>query len=284
MECTQKGETHMIVAPTEQVTLLGNGQYKNIPDVLNISAIPGISELRYVSAEDVDTCMLDEILPQVVKEKINFRELLSIDYEWLCRCIRLLSYGPYHSTNMLGCSDCNEMVYGDYLVDLRTVPCEALPEKWVNDIVIPSREFLDTQSEIRFQLDTIQTRINAFNDKLFKRQGSKDMNRELAIMSYTITAINGKTNLTPIEVKLELEKLSAIDYTILVEEYNQRLGFGLGMWGKATCPKCKGPNGRFLALADDKFFRPSVLSVRKWRDDCNRRKAENASTNKANLV
>ena len=80
---------------SEQIELLGKGLYSasksNIPDVLTIKSIPTVSELDYVGSEDFDKVMLDKILPAAVEEKINFRELLEIDYYWLCRCLRILN-------------------------------------------------------------------------------------------------------------------------------------------------------------------------------------------------
>ena len=62
------------MAISESIELLGKGLYKGtgIPDVLTLQALPTISELEYISSEDFDDTMIDKILPQVVKEKIDY--------------------------------------------------------------------------------------------------------------------------------------------------------------------------------------------------------------------
>ena len=91
---------------SEKIELLGKGLYTDIPDELTLTSIPTASELDYVGSEDFEATMLDKILPQAVEEKINFRNLLEIDFQWLCRCLRILNYGPYYTTNAILCSDC----------------------------------------------------------------------------------------------------------------------------------------------------------------------------------
>ena len=121
------------MALSEKIELLGKGLYKNIPDELTLASIPTISELDYVSGEDFDETMINKILPKAVEEDVNFRELLEIDYQWICRCLRILNFGPYHTTNAVYCGSCGERSYGEYLVDLRTIECKVLPEGFVND-------------------------------------------------------------------------------------------------------------------------------------------------------
>ena len=73
------------MAVSEQIELLGKGLYqdKGIPNILTLEAIPTISELEYVSSEDFDKTMIEKILPSAIKEKVNFYDLLEIDYQWL---------------------------------------------------------------------------------------------------------------------------------------------------------------------------------------------------------
>lgn len=80
---------------SERIELLGKGLYKDIPDILTLKSIPTASELDYVGSEDFERTMIDKILPAAVEESINFNNLLEIDYFWVCRCLRILNYGPY---------------------------------------------------------------------------------------------------------------------------------------------------------------------------------------------
>ena len=83
------------MAISEKIQLLGKGLYKDIPDELTLKSIPTGSELDYVGSEDFDETMLTKILPQCIEEKINPKELLEIDYQWVLRCLRFINYGPY---------------------------------------------------------------------------------------------------------------------------------------------------------------------------------------------
>lgn len=113
---------------SEKIELLGKGLYDDIPDQLTLSSMPTASELDYVGSEDFDATMLDNILPKCVKEQVNFRKLLNIDYLWLCRCLRILNYGPYYTTNAILCDNCKSHSHGEYRVNLNTIGCTPLPK------------------------------------------------------------------------------------------------------------------------------------------------------------
>ena len=134
---------------SEKIELLGKGLYKSIPSVLTLQSIPTASELEFVSSEDFEKTMLDSILPQAVQEKIDFRQLLEIDFHWVCRALRILNYGPYFTTNAIYCSECGKTSLGEYTVDLRTVECTPIPEGFKNDIVVKKEEFLDFNEDIQ---------------------------------------------------------------------------------------------------------------------------------------
>ena len=252
---------------SEKVELLGKGLYKNIPDELNIHSIPTISELDYVGSEDFDSTMLDKILPEAVDEKINFRELLEIDYHWLCRCLRILNYGPYHTVNTIFCGKCGTTSHGEYQVDLRSIGCNPIPAGFVNNIELSKDRFIDFQGNIKFQLPTIQDIINAYKDKAFQTAEGV-INKELARMCYMIKEFNGVKGLTPVEVKLKIAKeLSPADYVVLKDEITRLTDFGMRAGGSAQCPRCGHKEAVFIALTDDRFFRTTVDNLRKWRDD-----------------
>lgn len=259
---------------SEKIELLGKGLYTDIPDQLTLTAMPTHSELDYVGSEDFDETMLNTILPQSVQEKIDFGNLLEIDYHWICRCLRLLNFGPYHTTNSIFCSKCKSTSYGDYRVDLRTIACKPLPDNFKNDIVISRDSFIDFDGDVKLRLPTIRQVLASYEDKAFQ-DSDGHIDRKLARMCYMIYAIKGNSGMTPVEVKLELEKnFSAADYRILNGVVNELTDYGLRAGGVTQCPKCGNPEAAFLALVDDRFFRCTLDDLRAWRDDKRQGRAE----------
>lgn len=269
---------------SEKVELLGKGCYKSIPGELTLKSMPTISELDMVGSEDFEAVMVDKILPSCVEEKINFRELLEIDFQWLCRCLRIMNYGPYYTTNAIICDDCGKTSYGDYDVDLRSIACKPLPEDFTNDLVITKDELIDFNGDIHFHLPTIQETMNAYKDNAFQDEKGK-VNRELARICYTITSIGTKKNMTPFEVKMYIQnKLSPADYVVLKARVDELSDYGLRAGGYAQCPKCHGKNAAFVALVDARFFRTSVRTLRKWKHDRSTGEDKNTSGNKTTNV
>lgn len=257
------------MAISEQVELLGKGLYKNIPDVLTLTSIPTASELDYVGSEDFEKTMLEVIFPRAIKESIPFAELLEIDFQWICRCLRILNYGPYHTTNAILCDSCGQTSFGEYQVNLNTIKCKPLPAGFVNDIVISKDEFIDYNQDIHIKLPTIQDMMNADKDKAFQQANGKS-NRELARICYMIVSIGAKKNLTPIEKKLTVQNsLSAADYIVLKQRVTDLTNYGLRAGGSAQCPKCGSTSAAFLALVDDKFFRPTLGDLQSWKRERN---------------
>lgn len=274
----------MAMAISEQVELLGKGLYTDIPDVLTLTSIPTASELDYVGSEDFDRTMLEVILPQAIKEKIDFKQLLEIDFQWICRCLRILNYGPYYTTNAIFCDDCGKTSYGEYRVNLNTIECKPLPTGFVNDIVISKDEFLDFNGDIHLQLPTIQKMLNANKDKAFQTADGRP-NRELARICYMITAIKNKKNLTPVEAKLTIQQnLSSADYKVLKGRIAELVDFGLRAGGHAQCPKCGNQHAAFIALIDDRFFRPTLGDLREWKHNRSSGEAEDLSGSTAATV
>lgn len=268
---------------SEKIELLGKGLYKSIPNELTLSSMPTISELEYVSSEDFEATMLDKILPRAVEEKVNFRELLEIDFYWICRCLRLLNYGPYHTTNAIFCQKCG-MNYGEYRVDLRTIECKPLPENFENDIEVKQDEFIDFEGDVHIKLLTIQETMMAYKDKTFLAPDGK-INRELARLCYMIKSIGNKNNFTPFEVKSYIQNnLSAADYRVLKTRVNELTDYGLRAGGSTVCPKCGNKNAAYYALVDDRFFSATLDDLRKWKHDRSERAAKDLSGSKKAAV
>lgn len=272
------------MAISEKVELLGKGLYTDIPDTLTLSSIPTASELEYVGSEDFEKTMLESILPKAVEEKIDFKQLLEIDFQWICRCLRILNYGPYYTTNAIFCSDCNKISHGEYKVNLETIECKPLPEGFVNDIVIPKEEFIDFDGDIHLKLPTIQKMMNAEKDKAFQN-AEGETNRELARMCYMITSIRNKNNLTPVEIKMIIQnELSSADYIILKSMVQQMSDYGLRAGGVAQCPKCGSMDAAFMALINDKFFRPTLGDLREWKHSKSKRTDQDVPPSKTKTV
>ena len=269
---------------SEKIELIGKGLYEDIPDELTLKSIPTASELDYVGSEDFEATMLDKILPKAIEEKINFRHLLEIDFQWICRCLRIINYGPYHTTNSIYCPTCNHASYGEYNVDLRTIDCKMLPEGFVNEIKITKDRFIDFDGDVTLKLMTIQDAMNVYKDKSFVDEKGR-VNKDLARMCYMIKSIKNKKNLTPLEVKMMISNtFSSADYQILKEEVSSLTDYGLRAGGSTICPRCGSSEAAFIALVDDRFFRPSVGALRQWRDDKRSGRNENSSGDKTTAV
>lgn len=256
------------MAISEKIELLGKGVYGDaVPDILTLKSIPTASELDYVGSEDFITTMLDKILPIAVEEKVEFRQLLEIDFHWLCRCLRILNYGPYYTTNNIFCPSCDQVSHGEYQVDLRSIEVKPLPAGFINEITVSKDEFLDFDGDIVLKLPTIQDMINAEKDKLFQNAEGVT-NRELARMCYMIKSIKGKTSLTPADIKLTLQNvMTSADFFILKDVVVRLTDYGLRAGGSTVCPKCHSHEAAYIALVDDRFFRPTLGDLRAWKAD-----------------
>lgn len=268
---------------SEKIRLLGANVYTDIPGELTLKALPTVTELEYVSAEDFESTMIEKILPQAVEEKINFKDLLEIDFYWICRCLRIMNYGPYFTTNAVYCPKCG-MTYGEYRVNLNTVGCKPLPDDFKNEIVINGDEFVDFDKDITLRLPTIQDILNAYKDKAFLN-GEGKINKDLSRACYMITKLGEKTSLNAVEKKLYiLNNLSSADYIVLKDRIAKLTDYGLRAGGVTQCPKCKGMHASFYALIDDKFFFPTLGDLREWKNDRSRRSDEDLSGSSTETV
>lgn len=256
---------------TEKIELIGAGLYDSIPDELTIHNMPTISDLDYIPGDSFESKMIDTILPYTIEEKINFRDLLEIDFQWLCRWVRIFNYGPYFTTRAVFCGECGTS-NKEVQVDVRNMECKDIADDFLNDITIAKENFLDAKYDIHVRLLTIQQVMNMNKDKAFKSADGKT-NRELARICYMISSINGKSNLTPMEVKMIIQnELSASDYTVLRAKCNELTDYGLRAGGKTTCPECGNENAAFLCLIDEKFFTPKVEDITRWIQESNANK------------
>ena len=256
------------MAISEKIELLGKGLYGNeIPDILTLKSIPTGSELDYVGGEDFVATMLDTIFPKAIEEKCDFRKLLEIDFHWICRALRILNYGPYYTTNAIFCKECDAVSRGEYQVDLRSVEVKTLPAGFDNCIKISKDEFLDFDGDIVLKLPTIQDVINANADKLFV-YANGERNNELARLCYMVKSFKGESQLTPADAKFKVQNnLSDADFKILKQVVSDLTDYGLRAGGTTVCPKCGSGEAAFIALVDDRFFRPTLGDLRAWKAD-----------------
>ena len=254
---------------SESVQLLaGEGFYKTIPTgIVKINAVPTASELEYVSSEDFDSTMVRSILPQVVENgsDIDFTELLVIDYDWLCRCLRMKSYGPFFTTDRIICPDCNKVHRGGYKVDLRNVGINVLPDNFVNSMTVSSDEFIDVKDDFVVKLLTVKDLLAMLKDNAFNRSNGKK-SLTLERICYMTKQIGTNQNLTPLDVRSYIRKnVSSADYEILKSCVNDVDNYGLHAMGSVKCPVCGSIEAYFVAMQQDKFFRPAVGDVREFK-------------------
>lgn len=260
------------MAISEKIELLGKGLYTDIPDTLTLKAIPTASELDYVGGEDFQATMLDVIFPKAIEEKINFRQLFEMDFQWICRCLRILNYGPYYTTNAIYCPNCGRVAHGEYQVDLRSIEVKQIPADFKNSIVISKDEFIDFDGDIVLHLPTIQEMMMAAKDQLFADKNG-DVNYNLARLCYLISSIKGNSKMSPTEIKFVIQnQLSSADFIVLKNRAFELTDYGLRAGGTTVCPKCKGKDAAFAALVDDRFFRPTLGNLRAWKADRNAQK------------
>lgn len=268
---------------SESIELLGAKIYKDIPGKLTLKAFPTTTELDYVSSEDFERTMLDKILPECIEEDINAGHLLEIDFQWICRCLRFLNYGPYFTTNFLVCDNCGT-IRGEAQVDLRSVDVKVLPPDFTNDIVIKKDDLIDYKHDIHLHLLTISEALDARKDKMFQKPDGT-FNSEYARICYSISSMGAQKDVTPVSAKLEIEQnMSAADFQVLRSIVADLTDYGLRGGGRCVCPRCKSNNAAFIALADDRFFRPSVGDIRKGRNDRSLRGIKNATGDKTETV
>ena len=267
---------------SEKIELLGKGVYTNIPDTLTLKAFPTTLELDYVSSEDFEKTMLEDIFPKCIEEKIDFYSLLEIDFYWICRCLRFLNYGPYFTTNVLMCENCGTLK-GEYQVDLRTIECKGLPEGF-KGITLGKDDLIDYGKDIGLHLLTIREVLNLRQDKLFKRPNGK-INTTYARICYSISSINNNTDITPVTAKMEIEQnMTPADFSALKSVTVDLTDYGLRGGGRCSCPQCHQNTAMFVALSDDRFFRPTLGDLRKGRNDRSLRGIKKPTRNTTEIV
>ena len=270
---------------SETIELLGKNIYTDIPGKLTLKSFPTTTELDYVGSEDFEKTMLEDIFPKCIEEQVNFSHLLEIDFQWICRGFRFLNYGPYYTTNMILCDNCGT-VRGEYQVDLRSVDCKTLPDDFTGDIVVKKDELIDYQKDVHFHLLTIQEAMDLRKDKLFFTKDGTS-NTQYARLCYSISGFGngGKESINALSAKLEIEKnMSPADLKVLMSVSNDLTDYGLRGGGRCACPQCHSKGAAFIALADDRFFRPTVGDLREGRNDRNLRGMEISSGDKAEAV
>jgi len=244
------------VAISEKLQLLC--KYDNIPSELTISAILTEDELRYVGDESFLDLMLTVILPKVVAEDVDFYKLFEIDFNWICRCLRILSFGPIYTTNSIFCDSCHNTTYGEYKVNLNSVKCIPIPDDTPEIMRVSKHEFIDFDKDIFFKLPTIGEIQNMMKNQLFIRKDTV-IDALLGRLCCMITCIGDQVDISDKSIlDIFKNKMISADYQILRAIINQMTNFGLESCGKTQCPRCKSIDATFIALPDDRYY------VRPW--------------------
>ena len=120
--------------------------------------------------------------------------------------------------------------------------------------------------------------MNAEKDPLFK-DSKGDSNLGFARLCYMIKSIKGNSKLTPMDIKFTIQnQLSSADFFILKETATNLTDYGLRAGGKTVCPKCGSKDAAYIALVDDRFFRPTVGDLRSWKADRNAKRDGGSNT------
>lgn len=244
------------MAISERIQLLA--KYDNIPSEISVSSIQTDDELRYVGDESYISLMLDTLFPKVIAEKFDFRTLLEIDFHWICRCLRILSFGPIHTTNSIFCDLCHNTSYGEYKVNLNSVRCIPVPQDNPTLMKLHHVEFIDFDQDVFFKLLTIGDVYNLSKDEMFMRKDGR-VDTILGKMCYMIRRVGDRDDLEPKQVLSILkDEINSADYHILRGYINSMVDYGLRSGGTAQCPKCGSQEAAFIALPDDRYY------VRPW--------------------
>jgi hypothetical protein len=92
-------------------------------------------------------------------------------------------------------------------------------------------------------------------------------------------------DITPVSAKIEIEKnMSPADYKALLSISQELTDYGLRGGGRCQCPQCRSNDAAFIALADDRFFRPTVGDLKQWKLDRSARSDENNAGSKTKTV
>ena len=120
--------------------------------------------------------------------------------------------------------------------------------------------------------------MNANKDQLFV-DGNGDMNLGLARLCYMIKSIKGNSTMPIPDVKYAIQhELSSADFFVLKTRATELTDYGLRAGGKSICPKCHSNKAAFVALVDDRFFRPTLGDLRAWKNDRNAKKSSGSTT------
>ena len=69
-------------------------------------------------------------------------------------------------------------------------------------------------------------------------------------------------------------KLSSADYIVLKNRVAELTDYGLRAGGECKCPRCGSNDAAFMALIDERFFRPTLDDLREWKRSRNKRRDE----------
>lgn len=230
---------------SEKLRLLGS--YQDIPQTLTISAMTTELELMLVSSEDYYQSMIDDIFPNIISEKFNYLNLLEVDFQWICRCLRILSYGPETTITAITCPDCGQVSYGEYKINFNSVGCSEIPNR------------------LRSGRDVIYIGDNEFWYHLLTMKEVISLSDQPDVHKL-VSMICGYSHYIDDDIETKLywvNKLSCAEYVILSSKLKEVSNLGLCDRGNVQCPKCFSKNSVFILPKDDKFFvRPWELSNR----------------------
>jgi hypothetical protein len=270
----------------EELTLLSPPHLypEGFPRHFTIKTITAELRLETIGAENLDQFLIDEVFPKCVipvdGSVCDYKSLLLIDYHWICRALRIVSYGAIHFVSVVLCTDVGEnkfgckgsdvegRIIGDHRVSLSNIGFRQPPADCPKTLEIKAADvFVDWKWDLSVRFPRVGDMLHARKDSTFRVIAAKKAKGEgnidawddpIVQFAYSITHCNNK----PVEDRRELytglAAMSDLDFDGLVTEYNNTFGnYGIEMSGTLSCPKC-GKEARFYAPVEERFLRPTV--------------------------
>lgn len=218
----------------ETVQMITKGLLPGIPKEITIRAIQRKDKKKILmgNIDDPLLALLQECI--VAPKNFNVYNLLGFEAEYLLYRLRVLTYGAEY-TFKEKCPYCKTI--NDVDVDLNNIPIIDVPDdfKLTFDIQLPvSGDVLNCKLLTEGEKIAIRKEAKKFKDEAGNMSAEVDMMWESRII-----AINGHTNMAPIEVNQYLDNMNDYDSEYFMEYYSYKEGnYGLQTILKFNCDNC----------------------------------------------
>lgn len=237
-----------------------------IPQTVTLSSYTSRMEKLRLSSDNLHQAMIKHILPQVIEPKIDVGKLYEPDYYLLLRHLRLITWGPFWTSQSWVCTNCkNEggtlgKFYNEpHQIDLNTVGVLRPDEGEVlkTSFVIKPNEFYLTNGEVKMHL-------NRCKDMLFYSAKVGKGDEEFRSLAAAISSVSDMDFVDISEAAEWLGGLPAVDEQIIETRYKEEFNVGLQSRVEFTCPKCGGRAWAYVPI-NDYYFRPTKEDLKEWQ-------------------